>query len=285
MVGCQSNALAPSSGATSWPPAVNTPAAVAYHCRSGDAARRSFCRSPAGEYSAVGLPQAQVKPSPQAVRASAQAPQASWPPQPSAGVPHVAPRAMHVLAGSRQLVLLVPSQTIIPQPPQSVPGAAPSVPQPPQALTGLVLHGRVSARGGQDAPPLDAGAITRRLRDCSPPPQVLLQADQAVHSLTRQSTAHGCGLQSRCSTSAGQAPPPLAGGMRIMRVRLCWPPPQDRLQVDQSPQSLTWQGVGTGGGGGGGGGGAPSAGGGVASAAGTRSAGAGGSLRRSAIGC
>ena len=51
-----------------------------------------------------------------------------------------------------------------------------------------VLHACDSVRVGQAAPPLLAGVVTRRDRDCVPPPQVAEQGPNALQSDTLQCT-------------------------------------------------------------------------------------------------
>jgi hypothetical protein len=53
----------------------------------------------------------------------------------------------------------------------------------------------------------------------------------------------GAVLQAWVSVSGGQGMPPLVGCRVTVRVRVCIPPPQVRLQVPHSPQSLTRQSV------------------------------------------
>jgi hypothetical protein len=104
-----------------------------------------------------------------------------------------------------------------------------------------VLHGCITLSAGQAIPPLAAGVTTARVRAWVPPPQVLLQVDQSVHGPTTQSTGttHAWVLQSWLSVRAGHAFPAFWAGTVTVRARVCVPPPQVLLQVDQGPQSLT----------------------------------------------
>lgn len=120
----------------------------------------------------------------------------------------------------------------------------------PQALhadtTQLIGHGKslqsmVSSRAGQTAPPLAAGVTTVRVRRVYPLPQESEHGVQAPQVDTTQSTAHGLVLQPWDSTSGGQGTPPKLAWVMTVRVRVCWPPPQLRVQVDQVPQSDTTQ--------------------------------------------
>jgi hypothetical protein len=73
---------------------------------------------------------------------------------------------------------------------------------------GPTLQVWVLAKVGQAEPPWAASAETLRVRDWLPPPQVLVQVDQAVQPETTQSFGHDTMLHSRDSARAGQSLPP-----------------------------------------------------------------------------
>jgi len=64
------------------------------------------------------------------------------------------------------------------------------------ALAGhaCVLHACDTDNDGHAAPPLDAGVITVRFCDCTPPSHDAEQVLHADHSLTAQFTAQACVL-------------------------------------------------------------------------------------------
>jgi hypothetical protein len=62
---------------------------------------------------------------------------------------------------------------------------------------GPTLQVWVLAKVGQAEPPWAASAETLRVRDWLPPPQVLVQVDQAVQPETTQSFGHDTMLHSR----------------------------------------------------------------------------------------
>lgn len=78
-----------------------------------------------------------------------------------------------------------------------------------------------------------------RLRELVPAvPHVAVQASARLHSLSRQSTAHGSSLQLCEFVSAGHMDPPFAGCTTTDRDRVCPPPPQvneHALNADQLP--------------------------------------------------
>jgi hypothetical protein len=112
-----------------------------------------------------------------------------------------------------------------------------------------LLHGCISARAGQAAPPLEAGVMTARVRPWVPPPQLFEHIDQSLHGPTTQSTGttQGWALQDWVSVRAGHDLPAFWAGTVTVREWVCVPPPQVLLHADQGPQSLTWQSMGTGG--------------------------------------
>ena len=109
-----------------------------------------------------------------------------------------------------------------------------------------VLHACDSVRVGQAAPPLLAGVVTRRDRDCVPPPQVAEHADQSEKAATTQSTeatpaGHACVLHGCVLVRSSHAVPPLAAGVTTVRVSSCVPPPHEAEHADQADQWLSTQ--------------------------------------------
>lgn len=92
-------------------------------------------------------------------------------------------------------------------------------------------------------PPLDAGVFTVRVRVCVPPPHIFEHVPNAVQSFQTQSTGgvHAASLQALVSLSAGQAAPPLAGCVMMVRVRDWVPPPHSTEHPCHSPKALTLQ--------------------------------------------
>jgi len=73
-------------------------------------------------------------------------------------------------------------------------------------------------------------AVTLRLRDCAPEPQVLVHAVQALNADTAQCEGHGPLLQDFVSAVCGHAAPPFLGWVRV-RERRCEPPPHDLVHA------------------------------------------------------
>jgi len=102
-------------------------------------------------------------------------------------------------------------------------------------------------RAGQTVPPLEAVWMMERVRVRWPVPQDKLQSLHAPHAPTTQGKGQGAVLQSSDCNNAGHPAPPLAAGVMTVRVRVCWPVPQDALQGVKVDQPLTtqscWQGT------------------------------------------
>ena len=80
-----------------------------------------------------------------------------------------------------------------------------------------------------------------RVREVEPLPQLSVQSPQLPHKLGTQCSAHGCVLQLRDSSRAGQTEPPHIVGVVISRVRTCVPVLQPAVHVDQSDHVETAQ--------------------------------------------
>ena len=101
------------------------------------------------------------------------------------------------------------------------------------------LHARVSSACGHAAPPW-LGCCRMRVRDCEPDPHDAEQVVQLPQVCASQSTAQGAALQLRVSSECAHAAPPKRGSV-VTRVRVCEPPPHDRVHVLQACQSSTTQ--------------------------------------------
>lgn len=99
-----------------------------------------------------------------------------------------------------------------------------------------VLHGWVSLRLPQLAPPFAAGVAIVRVRVWLPPPHCTEQSSHALHALAAQSTGHSV---SRDSDSDGHAAPPPDAGTVTVRVRVWLVLPA--VHADHALQSLTSQ--------------------------------------------
>jgi sulfur relay (sulfurtransferase) complex TusBCD TusD component (DsrE family) len=105
-----------------------------------------------------------------------------------------------------------------------------------------VSNRRGSVSDGQAAPNLSGSVLIPLVRVVVPPPHVAEQVDHADQlSSNTQSTGHGVVLQFSVSNrsgsvTAGQAAPPLAGGVLIPLVLVLVPPPHVAEQVDQADQ-------------------------------------------------
>ena len=82
-----------------------------------------------------------------------------------------------------------------------------------------------------------------RVRDCEPPPHVLVQRVHTAHEPVTQLRAQTCALQARVSARCLHALPPKRGCVQV-RLRLCEPLPHDLVQVVHEPQRLTVPSVG-----------------------------------------
>ena len=83
---------------------------------------------------------------------------------------------------------------------------------------------------GQATPPCCIGVVMIRLRLCAPIPQVTVHVLHSSHSDTTQSTGQGESEHERSSVSNGQTLPPCANCVIMLRLRLCAPVPQVRVQ-------------------------------------------------------
>mmetsp|Transcript_3511 Transcript_3511/g.11581 ORF Transcript_3511/g.11581 Transcript_3511/m.11581 type:complete len:452 (-) Transcript_3511:558-1913(-) len=101
-----------------------------------------------------------------------------------------------------------------------------------------VLQGRETSDFPWHAlPPNAAGVVMLRRRTRVPPPHVLLQFDQGLHSLHSQSTGQPSRLHRFCSWSPPwHSVPPFADSSAFRRVRMVRPPPHVLEQSDQLPQ-------------------------------------------------
>jgi hypothetical protein len=97
---------------------------------------------------------------------------------------------------------------------------------------------------GQATPPWAAVVKSERERFLVPVPQVAeheVKADQAV---TLQSMGHPKILQARVLERTGQATPPAARPVRMERLLLLEPVPQDLVQAEYEDQAVTLQSMG-----------------------------------------
>ena len=81
-------------------------------------------------------------------------------------------------------------------------------------------------KAGQTSPLHDGCVVVVRARVLTPWSQVLEHCDHVPHSDSTQFTGQQPVLQARWSSSVGQAAPPLADPIRIVRNLVCEPPPQ-----------------------------------------------------------
>jgi len=110
-----------------------------------------------------------------------------------------------------------------------------------------VLHDCCITSSGHAVPPLAAATNTDRVADCMPPPQVAEQPDQPDHADTTQLVGHGCMLHACVCSNAGQAAPPLAEEVMMLRVLDEMPPPHDAVHgVQVRLHALTTQSTGHG---------------------------------------
>ena len=116
----------------------------------------------------------------------------------------------------------------------------------PHGAQGAVLHGIVSFKLGQSAPPLLEAMLTVRVRRSVPPPHSTGHPSQSLKLDTVQSTGQMCVLQPRCSERLPQSTPPCATSTTIERERN-WVPPgrsgvvHDRVHVDHAPKKDSTQ--------------------------------------------
>ena len=92
---------------------------------------------------------------------------------------------------------------------------------------------------GHAAPPFAGDVVTVRVRVICPPPQETEQEPHELHADTTQSIGQLPALQDVESLSVGQALPPLAGCVIIVRVRDLLPLPHVVEHDDQLDQLLT----------------------------------------------
>jgi hypothetical protein len=84
-----------------------------------------------------------------------------------------------------------------------------------------------------------------RARDCVPSPHHSLQSDHVPHSVTTQSTGHGCGSHALSeSCRPGHATPPWAGCTAAALLRERSPPPQVWLHALHAPHAPITQSIG-----------------------------------------
>ena len=109
------------------------------------------------------------------------------------------------------------------------------------------LHDWLSASGGHATPPKSTCVVTLRVRNCDPVPQDLVHVCHTPQSLTTQSTGQDTAtLQVLVSESFPHATPAYCITFTTERERDCVPPAQDRVHVDQLPQSDWTQSIGQG---------------------------------------
>lgn len=106
---------------------------------------------------------------------------------------------------------------------------------------GCVLHAAVSDKPGQALPPCSSAWVICRNRFLVPPPHSFEHVEYFPKLLTTQSTLQGCVLQFTDSDKRGQAFPPSALALMILRDRFCIPPPHCFEHGDNAPKVLTTQ--------------------------------------------
>lgn len=97
------------------------------------------------------------------------------------------------------------------------------------------MHGAVSDKWPQAAPPKPTWVSTARERERTPPSQLAVHVLHPPQSAVMQSRGHACELQLVVSLRESHATPPCAGLVSIDRWRVLLPPPQEREHVSQLP--------------------------------------------------
>jgi len=109
-----------------------------------------------------------------------------------------------------------------------------------------VLHAVVADTARHPCPPHAGCTSTERVRDCEPPPHDFVHtADQAVQSVSVQSTGQHCVLQTCVSVSwGGHAMPPEMGVVVTVRERSFAPLPQGCEHAPHRPHCESTQSTG-----------------------------------------
>lgn len=102
----------------------------------------------------------------------------------------------------------------------------------------------VSVRCAHAAPPCDDGVSMVRERVLVPMAHETVHVVQETQLPTMQLTGHDAVPQGRVSVSAGHAAPPFCTCVKIERVRLCTPVPQDFVHSDHVLKVLATQSTG-----------------------------------------